>query len=58
MNFFEFQSDMSGLWAGQNLWVYVAASIPLTLITLGAWYIFKLKHDKKRETRMDEEKAE
>jgi hypothetical protein len=58
MNFFEFQSDISGLRVSENFWVYVAATIPLTLITLGAWYIFKLKHDIKRKKKIDEEKAE
>jgi hypothetical protein len=59
MNFFEFQPDIGGLRASQNFWVYIAATIPLTLITVGAWYIFKLKHDKKRKKkRLDEEKAE
>jgi len=59
MNFFEFQADVGGLRASQSFWVYVAVTIPLTLITVGAWYLFKTKYDRKRRMkRLDEEKAE
>ncbi|KAF2708726.1 hypothetical protein K504DRAFT_534314 [Pleomassaria siparia CBS 279.74] len=58
MNFFEYQSDVGGLQTSQSFWVYIAATIPLTLITVGAWYISKMRHDKKRQKeRSDEEMA-
>lgn len=57
MNFFEFGSDIRALRASPNFWIYVAATIPLTMITVGAWYVFKLQHDRKRRKRHDEEEA-
>ncbi|KAF2809485.1 uncharacterized protein BDZ99DRAFT_531837 [Mytilinidion resinicola] len=58
MNFFEFQSGLAGLHTSPSFWIYVAATIPLTFLTVGAWYIFKVRHDMKRKRKRDEEQAE
>ena len=55
MNFFEFRSDIDSLRISPNFWIYVAATIPLTLVTVGAWYLFKLRHDRRRRKQHDEE---
>ncbi|KAF2182449.1 hypothetical protein K469DRAFT_636798 [Zopfia rhizophila CBS 207.26] len=55
MNLFEYRSDSGWLRASPNFWVYVAATLPLTVLTVGGWYAFKIRHDKIRKKRQDEE---
>lgn len=44
MNFFTFQTfEGSGFQMSRQFWVYIALSIPLTLLTVGSWFVFTRK---------------
>jgi len=44
MNFFTFQTfEGSGFQMSKQFWIYIALSIPLTLLTVGSWLVFTRK---------------
>lgn len=55
MNFFN-QSNSSQFEISPRFWVYVAITVPLTVVTIGAWYLYKLQYDRKKNS--DEEAIE
>jgi hypothetical protein len=57
MNFFEFQPEAGTIRTSPYFWVYIAATVPLTILTVGAWYTFKVRHDRNRKKVQREEEV-
>ncbi|KAH7043290.1 hypothetical protein B0J12DRAFT_742912 [Macrophomina phaseolina] len=52
---FEFGTEDSGiLKISPSFWIYVCVIIPLTVVTLVIWYLFKTRHDGKRRQEREE----
>ncbi|KAF2837146.1 hypothetical protein M501DRAFT_995678 [Patellaria atrata CBS 101060] len=52
MNLFDFDSDDNGtLKISPWFWVYIAATLPLTIMTVGGWYLFKRRHSRERKNK-------
>ena len=49
MNFFTFETAQeSGFQVSAQFWIFLILSLPLTLLTVGAWFIIMRKKNKKR----------
>ncbi|KAI8933033.1 hypothetical protein NX059_009682 [Plenodomus lindquistii] len=46
MNLFDFKSEDGSLQASPQFWIFVAATVPLTMLTVGGWYLYKMRQDK------------
>jgi Mg2+ and Co2+ transporter CorA len=57
MNFFEFGTERDIIRFSPSFWVYVAATVPLTILTVGAWYMYKFRHERRKKKKRDEEEA-
>jgi hypothetical protein len=55
MNLFDFREEDAALHISPQFWVYVVATVPLTFVTVGAWYYYKKSQDRKRKKRYDVE---
>jgi hypothetical protein len=54
MNLFSFQgTDGKGFEVSQQFWVFVALSVPLTILTLGSW--FYISYKRRRNKTLQEE---
>jgi hypothetical protein len=57
MNLFDYNNSDGSLQASPQFWIFAVTTIPLTLITVGAWYMYKSRHDKRRNAREDLERG-
>jgi len=57
MNLFDFREENGTFHISPQFWVYIVATVPLTLVTVGAWYYYKRSHDLKRKKRYDVEQS-
>ncbi|KAI5371853.1 hypothetical protein J4E82_009461 [Alternaria postmessia] len=51
MNVFDFKSEDGSLRASPQFWIYVVTTVPLTMLTVGAWYLYKTRHNKLRKAK-------
>ena len=54
MNLFDFNSggnDAHEFTISKRFWIFPALTVPLTLLTLGSWYLFSRRRYLKREQR-------
>ncbi|KAF2738921.1 hypothetical protein EJ04DRAFT_560183 [Polyplosphaeria fusca] len=49
MNLFEFRNESGGLRVSPTFWIYVALTLPLTVLTVGSYWFFKARHDRRRK---------
>ncbi|KAB8208458.1 hypothetical protein BDV34DRAFT_233333 [Aspergillus parasiticus] len=55
MNLFEFgDSNGQGFTISKQFWIFVVAAVPLTMLTLGSWYIITKRQVKLRQKRKEE----
>jgi len=47
MNLFDFKSEDGSLRASPQFWIFVATTVPLTMLTVGTWYLYKTRHSEK-----------
>ncbi|PSN61811.1 hypothetical protein BS50DRAFT_578295 [Corynespora cassiicola Philippines] len=52
MNLFEFRGEREGIKVSSAFWLYIALTVPLTILTVGAYLYFKRRHDRLREKRL------
>ncbi|CAO2649255.1 Nn.00g066400.m01.CDS01 [Neocucurbitaria sp. VM-36] len=57
MNLFQFKSDDGSLQASPQFWIFVVTTVPLTMLTVGAWYLYKTRYNMKRRVKYDEERV-
>lgn len=57
MNFFEFGTRRDIIGFSPSFWMYAAATIPLTILTVGAWYWYRVQYGKRKKKKRDEEEA-
>ena len=55
MNFFNFEANSGTIHISPWFWVYVAATLPLTVVTVGGWYLVKSRQEKKKRNHEEEE---
>lgn len=46
MNLFNFKEDDGSLQASPKFWIYIVTTVPLTLLTVGGWHLFKKRQDR------------
>jgi hypothetical protein len=51
MNLFDFGEEDGSLQASPQFWIFVVTTVPLTMLTVGAWYLYKTRHSKIRKAR-------
>jgi hypothetical protein len=51
MNLFDFHAEDGSLQASPQFWIFVVATVPLTMLTVGGWYLYTTRHTKKRQAR-------
>jgi hypothetical protein len=51
MNLFVFNQRTNRIQISTDFWIYVATFVPLTLLTLGLWFVLSRKTKQKREHR-------
>jgi hypothetical protein len=51
MNLFEFGTEDGSLQASPQFWIFLVTTIPLTMLTVGGWYIYKTRHNRMRKAR-------
>lgn len=54
MNLFDFDSggnDAHEFTISKKFWIFAALAVPLTLITLGSWYLFSRRRRDKQDER-------
>jgi hypothetical protein len=49
MNLFDFNGEDGSLQASPQFWIFVVTAVPLTMLTVGAWYLYKTRHNKLRK---------
>ncbi|KAE8417534.1 hypothetical protein BDV36DRAFT_283721 [Aspergillus pseudocaelatus] len=58
MNLFDFgDSNEKGFTISKQFWIFVVAAVPLTMLTLGSWYIITKRQVKLRQKRKEERAA-
>ncbi|KAF1967974.1 hypothetical protein BU23DRAFT_572792 [Bimuria novae-zelandiae CBS 107.79] len=55
MNLFDFRAEDRALIISPDFWIYVITTLPLTLLTVGAWYLYKGRQDRKRKRKYNDE---
>jgi hypothetical protein len=53
MNLFDYKEEGGALSISNDFWIYFVATIPLTFVTLGAWFYYKKGQDRKRKLKYD-----
>lgn len=55
MNFLEFQSQTSTIIFAKDFWIFIATAVPLTVATLGIWFLatHQEKKGKQRKRKYD-----
>lgn len=51
MNLFDYKESDGSLQASPQFWIFVVTTIPLTMITVGAWYVYKTRVGDKRRRK-------
>ncbi|KAI4948625.1 hypothetical protein J4E86_007973 [Alternaria arbusti] len=51
MNLFDFKGEDGSLQASPQFWIFVVTTVPLTMLTVGAWYLYKTRHNKIRKAK-------
>ncbi|KAI4641902.1 uncharacterized protein J4E78_010332 [Alternaria triticimaculans] len=51
MNLFDFKGEDGSLQASPQFWIFVITTVPLTMLTVGAWYLYKTRHNKIRKAK-------
>ncbi|OAG25013.1 hypothetical protein CC77DRAFT_297181 [Alternaria alternata] len=51
MNLFDFKSEDGSLRASPQFWIFIVTTVPLTMLTVGAWYLYKTRHNKLRKAK-------
>lgn len=55
MNLFEFgDSNEKGFTISKQFWIFVVTAVPLTMLTLGSWYIITKRQVRLRQRRKEE----
>jgi hypothetical protein len=54
MNLFDFKSEDGSLQASPQFWIFIVTTVPLTMLTVGGWYLYKMKQDKKKQAKRRE----
>lgn len=58
MNLFNFDDATGNFVISGQFWIFVVLAVPLTLLTLGTWYVFTRRRRKQQRKRMLEEENE
>ncbi|KAF7596890.1 hypothetical protein BBP40_011935 [Aspergillus hancockii] len=59
MNLFDFEGpNGEGFRMSDQFWIFVAIAVPLTLLTLGSWYIFTQWHLRMRKKKLEQSRNE
>jgi hypothetical protein len=59
MNLFVFQPPGgAGFAVSRQFWVFVLLAVPLTLLTLGSWYLFSRRRKQQKEERRRKQQQE
>ena len=54
MNLFDFHAEDGSLRASPQFWIFVVTTVPLTMLTVGGWYLYTSRHSNKRQARSAE----
>jgi hypothetical protein len=57
MNLFEFKSEDGSLQASPQFWIFLVTTVPLTMLTVGGWYLYKMRQDKIKQAKHKEERV-
>ncbi|KAH8731910.1 hypothetical protein GQ44DRAFT_698179, partial [Phaeosphaeriaceae sp. PMI808] len=51
MNLFSFEATDGSLRASPQFWIFIVTMLPLTMLTVGGWYFYKPRHNKRKKAR-------
>ncbi|KAE8383107.1 hypothetical protein BDV26DRAFT_304010 [Aspergillus bertholletiae] len=58
MNLFDFGDSAGGFTISKQFWIFIVAAVPLTMLTLGTWYIITKRQVRLRQAKLQQKRNE